>query len=162
MAQALIGLGRQDEARVAADRGLALCREHGMYFLGASLLATVARLEDDPRVRGALIAEGAAAVARGGLSFNLFWYYENAIEEALGAGTPAAARALADALERAAVEPLGWVSAVAMRARALADALEPAPPTELRASIGSALEAVRARGMGSAALDLQDALARLG
>ncbi len=76
-AQAHLGLGDRDAARAQLDLGLALARKHGMHFLGAALLGTLARLLDGDDRRAAL--DEGEALARGGLAFSRVWFYENAV-----------------------------------------------------------------------------------
>jgi serine/threonine protein kinase/predicted ATPase len=158
LAQAQIGLGALDEARDSADRGLALCRAHGAHFVGAALLATRARLEPDRAVQDQLLAEGEGVLAAGTLSFNRFWFYENAIEVQLARGDASSARSLADALSRT-EEPLPWVESIVLRARALADHVEGRRDDATRKQLRASLENCRAAELFGLAIALEGALA---
>ncbi|MCB9592095.1 MAG: hypothetical protein H6719_05125 [Sandaracinaceae bacterium] len=86
------------------------------------MLATLARLTDDPDEAAAWLEEGEAIATGPCLSFNRLWFRENAIEHALSVGDSAAVRHHADAIEAfVAPEPFPWATLVVDRARALAD-----------------------------------------
>jgi len=117
-ARAALGMGDRALARHHAARALSGSRGGAMRFLGAAILALVARLEDDPEVRAAHLAEGAELVDGPTLSFSRFWFLEGAIDVALEQGDAEAARAHADALEAATRdEPFAWAERVIARGR---------------------------------------------
>ena len=149
-ARAAIELGDTPAAVAHAERAVTICRAGAMRFLGATCLATLARLTDEDGRRRALLAEAETSLAEGTLSFNRFWFRENAIEVALLDRDAGEIRRHAEALERAvSSEPFPWAQLVVARGRALADHLE--GTDDRRATI---LERMRAAGwaVGLAAL----------
>ncbi len=157
LARAQLGLGSLEDARDSAERGVALCRAHGAHFVGAALLATLARLSPDRLTRERLLVEGEAVVTAGTLSFNRFWFYENAIEVRLADADAPGARRYADALAET-KETIPWVERIVERARALASHVEGRTDEATREHLRMALEACRADELGGAAIALERAL----
>ncbi len=150
-ARSAIELGDPELARHHAEQGLSLARGGAMRFLGGALLATLARLAEDPAEAAARLAEGAAVLEGPCLSFNRLWFHENAIEHALSVGDADAARRHADAIEAfVAPEPFPWATLIVARARALAD--------DDDAAVASVLAAMSAAGLVLGRGDVERAL----
>ncbi len=160
VAEALLALGRTAEARLAAEEALTLIRERGSYFIGASVLAINARLCTSRDAAMQLLAEGEALVSSGALSFNRFWFRENAIEAALAMETPAIARAHGEALLAERDLP-PWPRSVAERGILLARVAEGERGPAIEAQLAALLERTAAAGLGPAARSLEAALRKL-
>jgi hypothetical protein len=159
LAHALLARGRTAEAREAAAEALASVRERGGYFIGATVLAIAARLAETGEERTALLAEG-EAIVDGALSFNRFWFRENAIEAALDAGDAAGARRHAEALLAEQSLP-PWPRSVAERGVLLARVATGERSAALETEIAALLERSAAASLGPAARSLEAALRSL-
>jgi tetratricopeptide (TPR) repeat protein len=144
-AEALLALGRADEARSEVERGLALFRETGMRFWGPMALGLRARMQDDPRARERDREEAETLLAQGSASHNHIGYHRIGIDDALARGEWPRALAHAAALERyTAAEPLPYSNFLIARARVLVGArreafrCEPSRGTRQAARIGGA------------------------
>jgi len=115
------GRGRRSRATRLLRDALAISRETGMAYFGPGLLGWLALHTDDPEERRAALAEGEALLAAGSVSHNYFFFYQAAIDAALGARDWAAAERYAAALEEyTRPEPLPWTDFIVARGRALA------------------------------------------
>jgi tetratricopeptide (TPR) repeat protein len=111
---------RSRAARLVRE-ALAISHETGMAFLGPWLLGWLALYSDDAEERQAALAEGEALLATGSVSHNYLFFYQAAIEAALGASEWATAERYAGALEDyTRPEPLPWADFIIARGRALA------------------------------------------
>ena len=114
-------LGDRESARLHADAALAICREHGMGFVGPSVYGIIARLETGRAARECALAEGEAQLAKGCVSHNHLALREHAIDASIEAGDWQAAEDFCAKLGRyTAEEPLPWSDFVIARGRALA------------------------------------------
>ncbi|TDY27071.1 SAM (Sterile alpha motif) domain-containing protein [Paraburkholderia sp. BL6665CI2N2] len=112
--------GRRREALDDIAQALAISRETGMAYLGASYLGTLARATDDVAIVKQAIEEGEALLAAGAVSHNHYLFRRDAIEACLERGWWDAAAAHAAALEAyARREPSPFSAFVVARARAL-------------------------------------------
>ncbi|MCX4150086.1 MULTISPECIES: adenylate/guanylate cyclase domain-containing protein [Paraburkholderia] len=112
--------GRQREALNDIGEALAISRETGMAYLGASYFGVLARATDDVVVFEMALAEGEATLAAGAVSHNHYLFRRDAIDACLDRGLWDAAAAHAAALEDyASREPSPFSGFVVARARAL-------------------------------------------
>ncbi|MGF6300879.1 MULTISPECIES: ATP-binding protein [Paraburkholderia] len=72
--------GRRGEALDDIAEALAISREIGMTYLGATYLGVLARATDDVAVFGSALAEGEAWLAAGAVSHNHFLFRRDAID----------------------------------------------------------------------------------
>ncbi|MDR5880656.1 adenylate/guanylate cyclase domain-containing protein [Caballeronia sp. LZ032] len=113
--------GRRREALEDIDAALAISRETGMAYLGASYLGTLARVTRDPDQLDQALAEGEAVLAAGAVSHNHFLFRRDAIDACIDHRRWDAALHHADALEAyARREPSRFSAFFVARARALA------------------------------------------
>ena len=120
---ALLDIRRGDRAsaRTHVDMALAICREHGMGFIGPSCYGVLARLETDQGARQRALAEGEAQLAKASVSHNHISLREHGIEASIDAGDWQAAEDCCMKLEQyTAGEPLQWSDFLIARGRALA------------------------------------------
>ncbi len=120
-AQLDIRLGDLASARSHIDTALAICREHGMGFVGAAVYGVLARLEPDREGRENALAQGEAQLVKGCVSHNHFILREHGIEACLAAGDWQAVEDLCARMDRyTGANPLPWSMFLCDRGRALA------------------------------------------
>lgn len=113
-------LGRHDEARLAAERGVALCRESGSAFTGPWALSALAYISREDSLCRQLLAEAAALLPHSDISHNHLYFHRYAIDTYLSLGELDLVLQHAQALEQyTRDEPLPWSAFFAARARAL-------------------------------------------
>ncbi len=157
LALAQLGLGERDAARASIDRALDLARRHGMQFVGATLLAMVARLAEDRAERERALMEGEALARGKALSFDRFWFFQHGIEAALADRAWSRVREYAAAITETA-EPLEGARLLAARARALADHGEGRGDGATVAALEGALASMREAGLDPDTRALEEAL----
>ncbi|OYD59939.1 UNVERIFIED_ORG: SAM (Sterile alpha motif) domain-containing protein [Burkholderia sp. CF145] len=112
--------GRPREALNDIGEALAISRETGMTYLGASYLGVLARATDDVNVFEKALAEGDALLASGAVSHNHYLFRRDGIDACLDRGRWDAAADHADALDDyARREPSPFSTFLVARARAL-------------------------------------------
>ncbi|MBN3761705.1 AAA family ATPase [Burkholderia sp. Ac-20365] len=112
--------GRRREALDDITQALAISAETGMAYLGASYLATLARVTDDAAVFERAFEEGEALLAAGAVSHNHLLFRRDAIEACIERGLWDMAAEHAAALEAYACrEPSPFSAFIVARARAL-------------------------------------------
>lgn len=112
---------RRSDALADIGEALSMSRETGMAYMGPCILAILALVTDDPRVRDEALAEGETLLAAGTPSHNHFLFRRDAIEVCLGIADWDRAESHATALKDfARPEPTPWTDYIAARARALA------------------------------------------
>ncbi|TCG06791.1 adenylate/guanylate cyclase domain-containing protein [Paraburkholderia steynii] len=112
--------GRRRDALDDIEAALAISRETGMTYLGASYLAILARATDDAGVCERALKEGDALLAGGAVSHNHFLFRRDAIDACIERGLWDAAAEHAAALDAyASREPSPFSAFVVARARAL-------------------------------------------
>ena len=112
--------GHRREALDDIEQALAISRETGMAYLGASYLGTLARVTDDAAVFERAIEEGEAVLAAGAVSHNHYLFRRDAIEACIDRGRWDAAAFHAAAFEDYACrEPSPFSGFFVARARAL-------------------------------------------
>ena len=115
--------GHQAEAEAAVSEALSISRQTGMAFIGPTILAILALVTLDERVRAESLAEGEALLAAGSACHNHLQFRRDAIEACLQVGAWDEAVRHANALEDyTRTEPLPWSGFFVLRARALAAA----------------------------------------
>jgi hypothetical protein len=130
---ALLGAqGRRREAVERLGQAVAISRETGIGFMGPWVLGQLAATTGDPGVRRQALEEGERILRAGAVSHSHIWFYQLAMEAALGAGAWAEVDRYAAALE-------DYTRA------------EPLPLSDFFISCGRALAACR-RGRRAAAL----------
>jgi class 3 adenylate cyclase/tetratricopeptide (TPR) repeat protein len=113
--------GRRREALDDIEAALAISRETGMAYLGASYLGVLARVTDDAVVFEKALAEAEALLAAGAVSHNHYLFRRDAIDACIDRKLWDAAAAHAAALhDYACREPSPFATFVEARARALA------------------------------------------
>jgi hypothetical protein len=78
--------GDRDGAHALSDTALAICRKHGMGYIGPWIFGVCARIETDVQTRKQLLAAGEAQLAHGCVSHNYLWLRELAIDVSLEIG----------------------------------------------------------------------------
>jgi serine/threonine protein kinase/tetratricopeptide (TPR) repeat protein len=160
-AEALVAMGRLETAREELDHARALARERGGYFIGAAVLALAARTCANEAETRACLDEGAELMAKGALSFNRFWYRENAIEAALAIGDAALARSHADALLGESELP-PWARTIGERGLLLARVAHGERGGSIVAELTALLERAATAGLGPVARSIDAALQTIG
>jgi tetratricopeptide (TPR) repeat protein len=113
--------GRRSDAIADVGKALSMSRETGMTYVGPCILAILALVTDDPRVREEALVEGQALLAAGSPSYNHFLFRRDAIEVCLEIAAWDRANSHAVALkEFARPEPTPWTDYIAARGQALA------------------------------------------
>jgi class 3 adenylate cyclase/tetratricopeptide (TPR) repeat protein len=113
--------GRSRESAALAREALAISRETGFGFMGASILGALALATDDPEERRSALAEGDAALRSGAVAHNHLFFYRDAMAAALDTSDWQSVERYATALEDfTRPEPLPWADFVIARGRALA------------------------------------------
>jgi class 3 adenylate cyclase/tetratricopeptide (TPR) repeat protein len=113
--------GRRSDALADVGEALSISRETGMAYMGPCILAVLALVTDDPRVRDEALIEGQALLAAGAPSYNHFLFRRDAIEACLEMGAWDRVESHAAALEDfARPEPTPWTDYIAARGQALA------------------------------------------
>jgi class 3 adenylate cyclase/tetratricopeptide (TPR) repeat protein len=121
LAKIAVAERRREEARQYIDEAIGIVRDVGLGFFGPLALGTAARLAEDAALRASLLKEAEAALEKGCVSHNYFWFYREAIDAALEKAQWSEAERYCLALERyASDEPLPWSSLFVARGRALA------------------------------------------
>lgn len=144
MAEARRQIGEAGEARRLLEQALAICRETGMSYFGAIVLALTALAADEPARRREALEE-AERLAGSGLAHNAWFFGCYAIESALEARSPVDVERYCDAFEsRFAEEPLPIVEALVGRGRLLARNLDGVPASELRAEAATCRDRIHA------------------
>jgi tetratricopeptide (TPR) repeat protein len=160
LSEALVLRGQHDEAREVSDRTLALVRAGSGHFIGATAIAMAARLVTDRDAAQALLAEASALIGPTTLSFNRFWFRENAIEACLGTSDAVGARSHAEALLAEADLP-PWPRAIGERGVLLARVLEGERGPAIEADLAALLERTAAASLGPASRSLEAALRKV-
>lgn len=78
--------GQRELARSQVERGLGICREHGMGYIGPWILGVLASIESSAAARADAIAEGELLLESGCVSHNQILFRELAIEASIAAG----------------------------------------------------------------------------
>ena len=113
-------LGDPLSARTHVDMALAICKEHGMGFIGPMAYGVLASLETDPGARRRAMAEGEAQLTKGSVSHNHISLRDFGIDAALRAGEWQAAEECCRQLEDyTAAESLPQSDFLVRRGRAL-------------------------------------------
>jgi tetratricopeptide (TPR) repeat protein len=133
----LLARGRRDEARAALTEAIELAQQTGLGFMGASLLACMALVTDEPGERRRWVEQGEALLAGDCLAHARLMFYRDAIDIALADGRLDDALRHADGLEACTqAEPLPMATVGVARARALVrlrrDGSDPELDVELR------------------------------
>jgi tetratricopeptide (TPR) repeat protein len=114
-------LGDRDRAKDFIRQALDKVREVGMAFIGPTVLAVYAELEEDPAQRQSYLEEAEAILDEGCVSHNYFYFARAAIELSLTTGAWNEVERHAQRLEEyTAAEPLEWSVYIIARGRALA------------------------------------------
>jgi class 3 adenylate cyclase/tetratricopeptide (TPR) repeat protein len=112
--------GRRREALDDIEKALAISRETGMAYLGASCLGILAHTTDNVAVFETALADGEAVLAAGAVSHNYYLFRRDAIDACIDRGLWDAAEAHAVALDDYACRELSpFAVFVVARARAL-------------------------------------------
>jgi len=112
--------GDAHEALADLQQALSISREVGMAYGGAMILATMARLTDDPVARHEALAEGEQILGMRSASHNHLFFRSEAIDACLAYGEWDEAERHAGELEAfLSEEPLVWSDFMIARARAL-------------------------------------------
>ena len=112
--------GRRREALDDIEQALAMSRETGMAYLGASYLGVLARVSNDVAVCEQALDEGEALLAAGAVSHNHYLFRRDALDACIDWGMWDAAAAHAAALEAYTCrEPSPFSAFVVARGRAL-------------------------------------------
>jgi hypothetical protein len=144
----LVALKRGDRgvARERAERGLAICRQHGMGHIGPWLHGVLARIETEPEARRRWIEEGVQLLGRGCVSHNQVQLPELGIDALLEIDDWGGVERLCDHLRSyTAVEPLPMTDFVRSRALALVAVGRGDRSTTVR----DTLRALKAQGEGA-------------
>ena len=113
--------GHQREALELLDRAMMISRETGIGFLGPWILGQIAATTDDPSVRQQALEEGESILHKGAVSHSHLYFYQYAMEAALGAAAWNSVDYYAAALEDyTQAEPLPWSDFFIARGRTLA------------------------------------------
>jgi hypothetical protein len=113
--------GRRSDALANVSKALAICRETGMAYMGPCILAILALVTDDARVRDQALVEGQQLLDAGAPSYNHFLFRRDAIQVCLGiAAWDRAHRHVAALEDFAHPEPTPWTRYIVQRGRALA------------------------------------------
>ncbi len=114
--------GRQSEARELLMQAASMTREVGRAFNAGRVFGALAWvMASDAEIREAALDEGEAALRKGSISHNHFWFYRFAMDALLTAKDWARVERYAAALEDfTRDEPLGWTDFYIARGRALA------------------------------------------
>ncbi len=120
LARILANEGQCAEAVRTAEEAVAISRDTGFKFRGATALGVLAGVTDDPAIRRQALKEGERVLGEGCVGHNYFWFYRDAMEICLELGdwdgVERYAAALADFTRP---EPLPWSDFHISRARAL-------------------------------------------
>jgi tetratricopeptide (TPR) repeat protein len=112
---------RRSDALADVSEALSMSRETGMTYMGPCILAILALVTDDPRIRDEALVEGEALLAAGSPSYNHFLFRRDAIEVCLGIADWDRADSHAAALEEfARPESTPWTDYIVSRGQALA------------------------------------------
>ena len=150
--------GRTAESLELIARTSDLCTQIGMAFIGPSLLAARARSAADPAERKHLLAEGEALLSADCLAHGRLMFYQEAIDTAIDDGEWEAVLRYADAIERAAPEPLAFAQLVAARGRALVALGRRGLEADIVAELRSLRDRLRGAGHGALVAGIDSAL----
>jgi class 3 adenylate cyclase/tetratricopeptide (TPR) repeat protein len=154
--------GRTAEARALVQDAFELAKQTGTGFLGPSLLAAIARYEEDPQQRKRWLQDGEAMVHAGCLAHASLMYYRDAIDISLSDREWDEALRYADALEAMCrEEPLAFATLIAGRARALVALEREGPRPEVIAELERLSRMSWETRIGSLTPKIADVLASL-
>ena len=120
LARILANEDQRAEAVRNAEEAVAISRDTGFKFRGATALGVLAGVTDDPAIRRQALKEGERVLREGSVSHNYFWFYRDAMEICLKLGDWDGAERYAEALaDYTRPEPLPWSDFHIARARAL-------------------------------------------
>jgi tetratricopeptide (TPR) repeat protein len=121
LGKAALAEGHPDQARELMTEALAISRETGIGFHGATIFGGLAAVAVDPDERRRALADGERLLGESSVGHNHLRFYPLAIDTALDLGDWQEAERYAAALEAfARAEPLPWSDFFIARARALA------------------------------------------
>jgi class 3 adenylate cyclase/tetratricopeptide (TPR) repeat protein len=146
--RALFAQGQRAEAVAALRRSLAICREIGLQFSGPKTISALAMMTDDADERRALLAEGAALLAKGAVGHNHLWFYRDAMEAMMRSRDWPGVLHYAKGLELyTSAEPLPWADAFIKRARAIVSLRQGTDVAAAQQRLSEAEAALQAAGM---------------
>ncbi|MCG8509937.1 MAG: AAA family ATPase [Rhodospirillales bacterium] len=113
--------GQPDKAKAALDEALAACRETGIGFMGAWILAELAKRAETAGARNRFLDEAEQVLGDGAVGHSHLWFYREAMEACFAAGDMDQLECYADGLAAyTRDEPLPWADYFTARGRALA------------------------------------------
>jgi hypothetical protein len=152
--------GRIEESVQLVDEAYELCKQIGIQFLGASLLASKAAACTDSEQRARLLEEGEAMLSVGGFGMAALLFYPTAIDIAMEHEDFDEALRCAGRLERCTEsEPIAFCNFVIERTRALVTLKRNGPAPAVIDQLASLRKRLRQAGIGSLLPPIDRALA---
>jgi hypothetical protein len=153
--------GRTAEAIQLIDEAHEVCKQIGIHFLGASLLAGKAAACTDSEQRARLLQEGEATLGNGGFGMAALMFYPSAIDIAMEDQQWEEALRYAGVLERCMeAEPVAFSNLVIERTRALIALARDGRTPALIDQLASLRDRLRHAGFGSLLPPVDRALSR--